>query len=106
MRYEHYNKTQSWASEPVHGDSLLAYATRCKKLMSETRALYEEQHKRVHFCHYGPHLCYICPTWTALDSTSDSCIELAIYLRRKIKQEFWWNQPTNKIGKWQLRPIK
>jgi len=105
MPYVHYNKNQLGITEPIHGDSLFAYASRCKKLMSETRALYEEQHKTKHFCHYGPFPCYICPTWTALDSTSDSIIELAVYLRKKLKKEFWWNQPPKKIGKWQLRPI-
>ncbi len=105
MPYEHYNKSESARTEPIHGDTLLAYSTRCKRLMSETRALYEESHKTKHWCHYGSFPCYICPTWTALDSTSDSGIECAIYLRKKLKKEFWWNQPPNKIGKWVLRPI-
>ncbi len=105
MKYEP-QPNQDANSEPSPDETLMGYSTRLGRQNHITRNMFQEIHRKVHYCCYGAATCYICPMWDAIDSLTSSNIELSNILKKKgFELIYSWN-PKRTIGKWKLVPTR
>lgn len=100
-KYEAYNKSES-AILPSRGEQAQGFYERSNRTLRDTRNMYFEQHQRVHFCHYGPHPCYVCRVWDIADFANDSLYEIYQLLQKKGLKLVWEKDSPESIGHWQL----
>jgi len=67
-----FPRVQNSNVSPVESENLEAYINRLQLLVSDTRNTYWISHTTKHFCHYGPHPCYICPIMEGLENALDN----------------------------------
>ncbi len=95
---------------PAEGDTLLAFRNRLKRMDMEYRGAFMEQHRRVHWCHKGPNLCYVCALWDALTFCIDGLEEISTVtkntpsLKTKKGQKQWvfYTKKPQLIPQWHL----
>ncbi len=90
---------------PVTNEGIFQYHERIKRMLTEKRNMYFEQHRAKHFCHYGPFPCYICPIWDFADFSNDSNYEIAIQLQKLRKTLVWTKKTPESIGQWKIVPF-
>ncbi len=67
-----FPRIQNTNVSPVEGEFLDSYSQRVQLLVHDTRNTYWISHTTKHFCHYGPHPCYICPILEGLENALDN----------------------------------
>ncbi len=67
-----FPRVQNANVSPVESENFEAYVNRLQRLVSDTRNTYWISHTTKHFCHYGPHPCYICPIMEGLENALDN----------------------------------
>ncbi len=67
-----FPRVQNVNVSPVEDENFEAHINRLQRLLSDTRNTYWISHTTKHFCHYGPHPCYICPIMEAAENALDN----------------------------------
>ena len=88
---------------PVESEDFEPYVNRLQLLVSDTRNTYWISHTTKHFCHYGPHPCYICPIMEGLENALDNYRDILQIIGKKhhliFKKGHWvlyFNKDTRK----------
>ncbi len=94
-----FPRVQNTNVSPVDSENFEAYINRLQSLVSDTRNTYWISHTTKHFCHYGPHPCYICPIMEGLENALDNYRDFIQIIGKKNELRF-------KKGHWSLYQIK
>ncbi len=94
-----FPRVQNVNVSPVESENFEAYVNRLQRLVSDTRNTYWISHTTKHFCHYGPHPCYICPIMEGLENALDNYRDFLHIIGPK-------HQLIFKKTRWQLYAIK
>ncbi len=90
----------------VDGETDTTHATRLLQIVREYRNLYQNLHETKHFCHYGPHPCFMCPMIDSLEHLAMDTIERAKILADQQKEWLYKAGRKNSTGKWCLVPTR
>jgi len=90
-----FPRVQNSNVSPVESENFEAYINRLQLLVSDTRNTYWISHTTKHFCHYGPHPCYICPIMEGLENAVDNYRDILQIIGKK-------HQLIFKKGHWML----
>ncbi len=94
-----FPRVQNANVSPVEGENFEAYTNRLQRLVSDTRNTYWVSHTTKHFCHTGPHPCYICPIMEGLENALDNNRDFLQIIGKK-------HQLVFKKGHWLLYQYK
>ncbi len=94
-----FPRVQNTNVSPVENENLTAYLNRLQLFLSDTRNTYWISHTTKHFCHTGPHPCYICPILEAAENALDNYRDFNKIVGKK-------HQIVFKKGHWQLWAFK
>ncbi len=94
-----FPRVQNTNVSPVESENFEAYINRLQLLVSDTRNTYWISHTTKHFCHYGPHPCYICPIMEGLENALDNYRDFIKIIGKTHELRF-------KKGHWLLFSIK
>ncbi len=103
-KYNQWNKSEAQTS-PTTDETFMAYMERMKHMSSNTRNMYQEQHRQKHFCHYGPFPCWLCPLWDALDTITSNAPDIVIALAQ-INKEIIYTKDEKGLLNWQIVPTR
>ncbi len=78
-----FPRVQNVNVSPVESENFEAYVNRLQRLVSDTRNTYWISHTTKHFCHYGPHPCYICPIMEGLENALDNYRDIIQIIGKK-----------------------
>ncbi len=78
-----FPRVQNTNVSPVESENFQAYTNRLQLLVSDTRNTYWISHTTKHFCHYGPHPCYICPIMEGLENALDNYRDIIQIIGKK-----------------------
>ncbi len=94
-----FPRVQNTNVSPVENENLTAYLNRLQLFTSDTRNTYWISHTTKHFCHTGPHPCYICPILEGLENALDNYRDFIQIIGKK-------HQLVFKNGHWTLYQFK
>ncbi len=64
---------------------------------------FQDTHIRVHFCHFGPNLCPLCPAHYAFQDALGDLEWLLTKLHKKYKLDVYRHVKPNKTWTWNVR---
>ncbi len=94
-----FPRVQNTNVSPVENENLTSYLNRLQLFTSDTRNTYWISHTTKHFCHTGPHPCYICPILEGLENSLDNYRDFIQIIGKK-------HQLVYKKGHWTLWAFK
>ncbi len=94
-----FPRVQNTNVSPYEDENFSSYINRLQSLVSETRNTYWISHTTKHFCHTGPHPCYICPIMEGLENAIDNYRDFTEIIGKKHKLIY-------KHGHWSLYAYK
>ncbi len=103
MSYRRKTLTQIQA---VDGETAITHSMRLLQIVREYRNLYQNLHETKHFCHYGPHPCFLCPIIDGLEHLAMDTLEREKNLQELGKESLYKACRKNSIGKWTIVPIR
>ncbi len=78
--------------------TLARYRTYCRDAKA-----FEDTHRRVHYCCYGPNLCPICPAIDSLESALGDLDWLLTKLHKKYKLQVYRHIKKNQTWTWNIQ---
>ncbi len=87
------------SKDMIQNEPMLYALERYRRNFRDAKA-FEDTHRRVHYCCYGPSLCPICPAIESLETALGDLEWLLIKLKKKYSIEITRHVHKNKTWSW------